>query len=1060
MLPTPKLSEVLPPRLPPHLLLTAVVSSAREAIISKSLEGTITSWNPAAEAIFGYTAEEAIGTSIFRLVPPELHAQEREILGKVRGGQRIENLESRRRRKDGSILFVSLSISPICDDSGTVIGASKIARDITEERATQSARALLAAIVDSSDDGIISKDLSGVITSWNKAATRIFGYEPKEIVGRPVLTLIPPEHQGEEEMILEQLRRGQRIDHFETIRMRKDGTRIQVSLSISPIADAAGNLVGASKIVRDITRQREAEMASRRLAAIVDSSNDAIIGKDLSGTITNWNAAATRMFGYQPDEIIGRSVLALIPPELHGDEPAILARLRQGERIEHFETTRVRKDGQRVEVSLTISPVRDPAGRLIGASKIARDITSQREGDAARRRLVAIVDSSDDAIVSKDLNGIVQSWNKGAERIFGYTAAEMVGKPITLLMRPQEALEEPAILEKIARGERIDHYETIRRRKDGSLIDVSLTISALRDVKGEVIGASKIARDVTRQRRLERERTTLLQQEQEARSEAEALMEAAKGLSADLDLHSAAQRATDIATRLTGAKFGAFFYNTVNERQESYVLYALSGAPREAFERFGLPRNTAVFGPTFKGEGVVRLADVTADPRYGKNAPHHGMPKGHLPVRSYLAVPVISRTGEVIGGMFFGHPDVGVFRERAERTAAGIAAQTAIAVDNARLYTRVQNAASRLNFSLAALELGDWTWNLATDEMRFSDRAAEIYGLPLGMIAKREALRERIHAEDRDRARALAAEAVRKKSDYAAEYRINHPTLGVRWVLAKGRSQLDEFGNVTGMSGVVQDITDRKRAEEQIQRHAEILEQQVAERTAKLQETIAELEAFSYSVSHDMRTPLRAMYGYADRLARVHGAKLDAEANHQLKRISENARRLEMLVRDVLAYSRVSKAEIELVPVELDKFLETLLPTIPELQKPDVVLAVQRPLPRVLAHEAYLSQVLTNLLGNATKFAAPGRPPRIEIAATIEGSTALVHVIDNGIGIAEEHFDRIFQIFGRVYPDKQFEGTGIGLSIVRKAVQRMGGQVAVQSKLGEGSRFTVSLRTA
>jgi PAS domain S-box-containing protein len=803
------------------------------------------------------------------------------------------------------------------------------------------------------------------------------------------------------------------------------------------------------------------------LAAIVDSSDDAIISKDLNSIITSWNHGAERIFGYRPEEIVGRSVLTLIPPELQGDEVMILDKLRRGERLDHFETTRVRKDGRRIEVSLTISPIRDASGRLIGASKVARDISAQREAEITQRRLAAIVDSSDDAIVSKDLNGIIQSWNRGAERIFGYTPEEVIGQPVTILMAPEQAKEEPMILERVGRGERIEHYETIRRRKSGELFEVSLTISAIRDASGKVIGASKIARDITRQKRHERERTALLKKEQEARSEAEALMEAAQGLATDLNLDATVQKATDLATRLSGAKFGAFFYNAVNDRQESYVLYALSGAPREAFEKFGLPRNTAIFGPTFKGEGVVRLADLTADPRYGKNAPHHGMPVGHLPVRSYLAVPVTSRTGEVIGGMFFGHPDVAVFTQRAERIVTGIAAQASIAIDNAKLYTRLQQSLGRLNFSLSALELGDWIWDAATDEMRISERAAEIYGLDPTARRTREQMREAIHPEDRNRAREAAKEAEQTGVDYDLEYRVLHPTRGERWVAAKGRPQLDENRKVIGMMGVVQDITERKRVElalrdsrAKLETHAQMLEQHVAERTAKLRETIGELEAFSYSVSHDMRTPLRAMHGYAERLLKVYRDQLDDEAVHHLERIAKNAERLELLVRDVLAYSKVSKSDIELAPVALDRFLDGLMPSQPDLQRENVTITLQRPLPTVLAHEAYLSQVFTNLFGNAVKFAAEGRKPTIDVRAKVIDGVATISVCDNGIGIAAEHFERIFQIFGRVYADKKYEGTGIGLSIAKKAVQRMGGQISVQSTPGEGTCFSFTLKAA
>ncbi len=165
-----------------------------------------------------------------------------------------------------------------------------------------------------------------------------------------------------------------------------------------------------------------------------------------------------------------------------------------------------------------------------------------------------------------------------------------------------------------------------------------------------------------------------------------------RSVAAELDLAKLVQIVTDATTQLCGAEFGAFFYNVINERGESYALYTISGVPREKFERFPMPRNTALFGPTFNGEGVIRLDDVLQDPRYGKSEPYRGMPKGHLPVRSYLAVPVVSRTGEVLGGLFYGHSTPGAFTERHERIVAGIAAQAAVAIDNARLFDAVKRA--------------------------------------------------------------------------------------------------------------------------------------------------------------------------------------------------------------------------------------------------------------------------------------------------------------------------------------------------------------------------------
>jgi PAS domain S-box-containing protein len=243
--------------------------------------------------------------------------------------------------------------------------------------------ALLAAIVDSSEDAIVSKTLDGQIRSWNAGAARIFGYEAHEVIGKPITIIIPPELHAEEQQILQKIRRGERIDHFETTRIAKDGRRIEVSLTISPILDRQGRIVGASKNARDIGEQRRLERTRALLAAIVESSDDAIVSKNLSGIIQTWNAGAMRTFGYTAEEAIGKPITLIIPPELQDEERRIIAQLREGKRIEHFDTTRVAKDGRRIPISITVSPIRDARGVVIGASKVARDISERKEAERA-----------------------------------------------------------------------------------------------------------------------------------------------------------------------------------------------------------------------------------------------------------------------------------------------------------------------------------------------------------------------------------------------------------------------------------------------------------------------------------------------------------------------------------------------------------------------------------------------------------------------------------------------------------------------------------------------------
>ncbi len=297
--------------------------------------------------------------------------------------------------------------------------------------------------------------------------------------------------------------------------------------------------------------------------------------------------------------------------------------------------------------------------------------------------MAALVESSDDAIISKTLDGVITSWNPAAVNLFGWTEYEAIGSHITIIIPDDRLSEETLIISKIHSGQRVEHFETLRRTKSGGEIPLSITVSPILNDLGQVVGASKIARDISKQKQAE-------EQLQNYAEHMEILNSIGQTISADLDTQGILQKVTDATTQLTGAAFGAFFHNQVNEKGESYMLYTLSGAPREAFEKFGMPRNTQIFSPTFNGEGIVRVDDITQDPRYGHNAPHKGMPHGHLPVVSYLAVPVTAKNGKVIGGLFFGHPKPAMFRKEHEQLVAGVAAQASVALENARLYDQIK----------------------------------------------------------------------------------------------------------------------------------------------------------------------------------------------------------------------------------------------------------------------------------------------------------------------------------------------------------------------------------
>lgn len=417
-------------------LLAAVVEWSPDAILSLTLDGVITSWNAGATAVYGYTAEEMVGhEGLVLFLPGELE-ERAAILDRVRAGRRVGEVEARRVRKDGAVIDVALSVSPIRDTAGAVTGMAVVVRDITEARVAREAQSRLAAIVESAPDAIISGTLDGVITAWNSGAAQMYGYTAEEMIGRKAERLVPPDRAGEMASLLEAVRGGEPVKYFETRRARKDGAVIDVSVSVSPIHDPSGALVGVATVARDVTERNRAIEAARelgsRLAAIVESSSDAIIGMTLDGVITTWNAGAADMFGYAPQEMIGHNLSELMPADRADELAPILERVRQGQRVTDFETRRVRKDGAVIEVSVSVSPVRGEDGTVTGAATVTRDITERARAEAERQASEARLHTAERLeTVGQLAGGIAHDFNNLLAAIIGYAGlvAEETGNP-------------------------------------------------------------------------------------------------------------------------------------------------------------------------------------------------------------------------------------------------------------------------------------------------------------------------------------------------------------------------------------------------------------------------------------------------------------------------------------------------------------------------------------------------------------------------------------------------------------------------------------------------------
>jgi len=533
-------------------LLASVVESSDDAIITKTLEGTITFWNSGAERIYGFSGDEVVGKPISILIPPGHTDEVPEILERISRGESIRHYETVRMTKDGNIIHVFVSISPVKDKDGRIVGASTIARDITEEvRARQQYEAklatvvseykaekpplvsrkgknvaavgaeekiyfaegliedkmfLLASIVESSDDAIITKTSKGIITSWNSGAERIYGFSGSEVVGKPISILIPPGHTDEVPGILERISRGESIHHYETVRMRKDGYVIHVSVSISPVKDREGRIVGASTIARDITAEVKARKQSEeKLAAasqytrsLIEASLDPLVTISGDGKITDVNEATIRVTGIPREELIGTDFSNYFtePEKAREGYQQVFAKGF----VTDYPLTIRHRDGQLTDVLYNASVYRDSRGNVLGVFAAARDVTSQKQAAQYARSLI---EASLDPLVTISGDGKITDVNEATIRVTGVPREELIGTDFSnYFIEPEKARE--GYQQVFAKGFVTDYPLTIRHR-DSRLTDVLYNASVYKDSRGNVLGVFAAARDVTARKRVEEE---------------------------------------------------------------------------------------------------------------------------------------------------------------------------------------------------------------------------------------------------------------------------------------------------------------------------------------------------------------------------------------------------------------------------------------------------------------------------------------------------------------------------------------------------------------------------
>jgi PAS domain S-box-containing protein len=559
--------------------------------------------------------------------------------------------------------------------------------------------------------------------------------------------------------------------------------------------------------------ERELRQQEQRLRLIVEGVRDhAISMLDPDGRIITFNRAAQQIKGHALEDVRGRYFGLFFTPE---DRESGLPELELKTAREHGryegEGWRERKDGSRFYAAVALSRLQDDTGELVGFVKVTQDRTRYRElGEALQRReaeLRLIIDAIPGLVAYMSTEERYRQVNRAYEDWFGRPAAELLGKHISDVLgaTAYEAVQ-PHVAAALT-GQHVSFESEVPYASRGPRWVRAQYIPDC-DVDGNVRGFVSLVLDITDSKRAE-ERLA-----EEARIN-ETLYRVGTALAQDLDLNTVFVRLTDEATALCRAQFGAFFYNVDDPERGRYMLYTLAGVPRDKFAGFPMPRNTEVFAPTFAGDGVVRSDDITQDPRYGRSAPYHGMPKGHLPLRSYLAVPVVSRAGEVHGGLFFGHAETCVFNERDERMIVAVAAQAAVAIDNARLHAASVTAEQQYRALAEASPQLVWTTTPDGTVEYCNPRFLAYVGLSLEELQREPVWDRLVHVEDAPRAIETWTSAVASGEPYEVEYRLRRAADGsYRWFLARGACVRDGEGRIVRWVGSCTDIDDHKRSGE------------------------------------------------------------------------------------------------------------------------------------------------------------------------------------------------------------------------------------------------------